>query len=83
MNNYGYGRFNGPAKHVAPRPKGKIRLFFELWWANVWSLIPLNAVYSVMTLLLIPSGFAAAGIFLLLCGIIPSMRYELERRFFF
>ena len=29
------------------------------------------------------SGFAAAGIFLLLCGIIPSMRYELERRFFF
>lgn len=62
MNNYGYGRFNGPAKHVAPRPKGKIRLFFELWWANVWSMIPLNAVYSVMTLLLIPSGFAAAGI---------------------
>ena len=29
------------------------------------------------------SGFAAAGIFLLLCGMIPSMRYELERRFFF
>ena len=29
------------------------------------------------------SGFAAAGIFLLLCGIIPSMRHELERRFFF
>ena len=29
------------------------------------------------------SGFAGAGIFLLLCGIIPSMRHELERRFFF
>ena len=29
------------------------------------------------------SGFAAAGIFLLLCGMIPSMRHELERRFFF
>ena len=28
------------------------------------------------------SGFAGAGIFLLLCGIIPSMRHELERRFF-
>lgn len=61
MNNYGYGRFNGPAKHVAPKPKGKIRLFLELWWENFWSLIPLNAVYSMLSLLLIPYGFASAG----------------------
>lgn len=61
MNNYGYGRFNGPAKHIAPKPKGKVRLFFELWWENFWSLIPLNAVYSMLSLLLIPYGFASAG----------------------
>ena len=61
MNNYGYGRFNGPAKHVAPKPKGKVRLFFELWWENFWSLIPLNAVFSMMNILVIPCGLAAVG----------------------
>lgn len=61
MNNYGYGRFNGPAKHIAPKPKGKVRQFFDLWLENVWSLIPLNALYSMLSLLILPHGFAAAG----------------------
>lgn len=61
LNNYGYGRFNGPAKHVAPKPKGKVRLFLELWWENFWSLIPLNAVYSMGCMLILPYGFASAG----------------------
>lgn len=61
MNNYGYGRFNGPAKHIAPKPKGKIRLFFELWWENFWTLIPLNVVYSMLCFLILPYGFSSAG----------------------
>lgn len=60
-NNFGYGRFNGPAQHLPQRPKGKIRLFLELWWANFWMLIPINMVYSMLSLLLIPYGFVSAG----------------------
>lgn len=62
MNNYGFGRFNGPAQHVPQRPKGKIRLFLELWWANFWMLIPINMVYSMLSLLLLPYGFVSVGI---------------------
>ena len=62
MNDRNYGRFNGPAKHVAQRPKGPVRLFLELWWENVWSMIPMNVMYSMLNLLLIPHGFVSTGI---------------------
>lgn len=61
MNDRNYGRFNGPAKHVAQRPKGPVRLFLELWWENVWSMIPMNVMYSMLSLLLLPHGFVSAG----------------------
>lgn len=62
MNNYGYGRFNGPAKHVAEKPKGPVRKFFDLWFENFWRLIPLNVVYSMMSLLILPHGYVSAGL---------------------
>lgn len=62
MNNIGYGRFNGPAKHVPQKPKGPVRLFLELWWANIWDMIPMNVMYSMLNLLLIPHGFVSTGI---------------------
>lgn len=62
MNNRNYGRFNGPAKHVPQKPKGKVRLFLELWWANIWDMIPMNVMYSMLNLLLIPHGFVSTGI---------------------
>ena len=62
MNNQGYGRFNGPAKHIPQKPKGKVRLFFELWLANFWDLIPLNVVYCMLSLMLLPYGFVSVGL---------------------
>lgn len=62
MNDKSYGRFNGPAKHVPQKPKGPVRLFLELWWANIWDLIPMNVMYSMLNLLLLPHGFVSTGI---------------------
>lgn len=45
----------------AKGPKGPVRQFLEVWLENVWSLIPLNVVYSMLRLLLIPGGLAQAG----------------------
>ncbi len=36
--------------------------FFELWFQNFWMLVPVNFIYSVISMLLIPSGLAQAGI---------------------
>ena len=46
----------------APRgPKGPVRQFLELWLENVWTLIPLNVMYAMLRVLLIPGGLAQAG----------------------
>lgn len=44
-----------------PRPKGPVGKFFELWLENVWSLIPMNVMYSFLRTLLLPSGLAQVG----------------------
>lgn len=36
--------------------------FFELWFQNLWMLVPINFVHCVISMLLIPSGLAQAGI---------------------
>ena len=35
--------------------------FFELWFRNFWMLLPINFVYCVIGVLLIPLGLAQAG----------------------
>ena len=42
-------------------PKGPVRKFLELWLENVWTLIPLNVMYAMLRILLIPGGLAQAG----------------------
>lgn len=36
--------------------------FFELWFQNLWMLVPINFVHCVISMMLIPSGLAQAGI---------------------
>lgn len=36
--------------------------FFELWFQNLWMLVPINFVHCVISMLLISSGLAQAGI---------------------
>lgn len=36
--------------------------FMELWFQNFWLLLPINFVYSLINVLLIPTGLAQAGI---------------------
>ena len=42
-------------------PKGPVRKFLELWLENVWTLIPVNMVWVMLRVLLIPGGLAQAG----------------------
>lgn len=37
-------------------------VLFEIWWRNFWKLFIVGTVYSALSVLLIPSGLAAAGI---------------------
>lgn len=37
-------------------------VLFEIWWRNLWKLCVSSLVYSLLTILLIPGGFGAAGI---------------------
>ncbi len=55
-----FGRYNEHDGHPT-KPRGKVATFLLLWWDNIWSLIPLNVVFSFLHLLLIPGGIASAG----------------------
>jgi uncharacterized membrane protein YesL len=46
---------------LARRPKGPVGQFLEIWLENIWSLIPINVLYSFLRMLLIPSGLAQVG----------------------
>lgn len=52
----------GPGiKKDGPKKKSFF-VFFEIWFRNFWKLITVNFMYSLFTVLLIPSGLGAAGI---------------------
>lgn len=42
-------------------PKGPAGKFLEIWLENVWSMIPLNVLYSFLRILLFPVGLAQVG----------------------
>lgn len=45
----------------APRPKGPVGQFLEIWLENIWSMIPINVLYSFLRILVIPGGLAQVG----------------------
>lgn len=49
------------AEHTVKQKTSLFR-FFELWFQHFWMLVPINFVYCVISMLLIPSGMAQAGI---------------------
>ncbi len=51
----------GPGiKKDGPQKKGFF-VFFEIWFRNFWKLITVNFMYSIFKVLIIPAGFAEAG----------------------
>lgn len=52
----------GPGiKKDGPKKKAFFVLF-EIWFRNLWKLVKVSMVYSALTVLIVPSGLAAAGI---------------------
>lgn len=59
----GFFNYDKPGPGISKgQPKKKAFFaFFELWARNFWKLIPVSLVYSLMRILMIPSGLAEAG----------------------
>lgn len=60
----GFFNYEKPGRGIRKdEPKKKLFfVFLETWVRNFWELIPVNFVYSLLTVLLIPCGLASAGI---------------------
>ena len=56
---YNYNKEGPGVRKDAPKKK-TFFLFFETLFKNIWKMIPINFVYSILFLL--PIGFAAVGI---------------------
>ncbi len=59
----GFFKYDKPGPGVkkdAPKKK-MFFVFLEIWARNFWKLIPVNLIYTLMSLLIIPGGLAAAG----------------------
>ncbi len=52
----------GPGVSKNQPKKRSFFAFFDIWFRNFWALIPVSLVYSLFSLLIIPSGLAEAGI---------------------
>lgn len=61
-----FGFFNyekpGPGIEKDAPQKNGFFVFFETWFRNIWKLIPISLVYSLMCGLLLPYGMASVGI---------------------
>lgn len=51
----------GPGVRKDAKKKKMFFVFLEIWGRNFFKLIPVNLVYSVMSLFILPGGLAAAG----------------------
>ncbi|MBE6781615.1 MAG: DUF624 domain-containing protein [Ruminococcaceae bacterium] len=59
----GFFKYDKPGpgiKKDAPKKKFFF-VFLEIWARNIWKLIPVNLIYVLMSLLIIPGGLAQAG----------------------
>ena len=59
----GFFNYDKPGPGIrkdGPQKKGFV-IFFETWFRNFWKLITINLVYLLLSVLIIPSGLAEAG----------------------
>ena len=59
----GFFNYDRPGPGISKgQPKKKAFFaFFELWARNFWKLVPVSLVYSLMRILIVPTGLAEAG----------------------